>query len=181
MKAVEVMRGNDSYSSNNIQAEVWDIASEELPPGLQEKSVDIVMLIFIFSALSPSQWKQAVYNIYRILKPGGQVLFRDYGRGDLTQVRFKKARYLEENFYVRGDGTRVYYFEKEELIKLWTINSPCYEAFSMQEKHSQQLSYCFNIDNIGFDRRLLVNRAKQLKMYRCWIQASFRKPPFPNE
>lgn len=172
-KAVEVMRENEAYNSNNIQADVWDITSESLPPGLDNQSVNIAILIFTFSALSPSQWKQAVNNVYRILKPGGVVLFRDYGRGDLAQVRFKKGRYLEENFYVRGDGTRVYFFEKEELIRIWTNK---YISSNLTGNDSVKDSNHFEIIDIGIDRRLLINRAKQLKMYRCWIQASFRKP-----
>lgn len=160
--AVEVIRVNEAYDLKNIQADVWDAASDELPPGLEDGSVDIVVMIFIFSALSPSQWKQAVHNTYRLLKPGGEVLFRDYGRGDLAQVRFKKGRYLEENFYVRGDGTRVYFFEEDELADIWT-------GKVVSEERG------FEVLDLGIDRRLLVNRAKQLKMYRCWMQGRFRK------
>ncbi|KAH6673009.1 actin binding protein-like protein [Halenospora varia] len=168
-KAVEVIRANEAYDTKNIQADVWDAASEELPPGLAEESVDVVLMIFIFSALSPSQWNQAVQNIFKVLKPGGEVLFRDYGRGDLAQVRFKKGRYLEENFYIRGDGTRVYFFEKDELVDIWTAK-PC-------EDSSIPL---FEVVDMGVDRRLLVNRAKQLKMYRCWLQGRFRKLAKPQ-
>jgi tRNAThr (cytosine32-N3)-methyltransferase len=169
-KAVEVIRENEAYDTKNIQADVWDAASESLPPGLQEGTVDVVLMIFIFSALSPSQWNQAVHNIYRALKPGGEVLFRDYGRGDLAQVRFKKGRYLEENFYIRGDGTRVYFFEKDELIKIWTGKGTL---------DAGEGSTGFEVVNLGVDRRLLVNRAKQLKMYRCWMQGRFRKQEKP--
>jgi tRNAThr (cytosine32-N3)-methyltransferase len=168
-----VIRENEAYDTKNIQADVWDAASEVLPPGLEEGSVDVVLMIFIFSALSPSQWKQVVHNIHRLLKPGGEVLFRDYGRGDLAQVRFKKGRYLEENFYIRGDGTRVYFFEKNELIKIWT-------GKDVERSDDTPSSTGFEVVNLGVDRRLLVNRAKQLKMYRCWMQGRFGKQEKPQ-
>jgi tRNAThr (cytosine32-N3)-methyltransferase len=154
-QAVDVMRSQETYNPEAMQADVWDVTSDELPPGLTEGSVDVAIMVFVFSALSPREWDGAVKNVSRLLKPGGHVCFRDYGRGDLAQVRFRKNRYMEENFYVRGDGTRVYFFEEDEIRQIWSDG--------------------FEIDALAMDKRLLVNRASRIKMYRCWLQGRFRK------
>jgi tRNAThr (cytosine32-N3)-methyltransferase len=159
------MRAHESYDTNVIRADEWDVAGNEMPPGLEEGSVDVALMIFVFSALSPPQWKKAVENVHRVLKPGGEVCFRDYGRGDLAQVRFKKGRYLEENFYVRGDGTRVYFFDKEELARIWAGCEP----------ETEDTWPHFVIESLGVDHRLIVNRARKLQMHRCWLQGRFRK------
>ncbi|KAK3402742.1 S-adenosyl-L-methionine-dependent methyltransferase [Sordaria brevicollis] len=172
-KAVEVMRSHEAYNTDQMQADVWDVAGDELPPNLAENSVDVALMVFIFSALSPLQWKKAVENVYRVLKPGGEVCFRDYGRGDLAQVRFKKGRYLDENFYIRGDGTRVYFFERDELADIWSGKLFTKDA---EVEDASEPDIRFVIEDLGVDRRLLVNRAKKLKMYRCWLQGRFRKP-----
>ena len=202
-KAIDLIKSHPEYNPNHLQADVWDISDpiNPLPPNLKPSSVDIVLLVFIFSALSPQQWDQAIRNIWQVLKPGGEVCFRDYGRGDLTQVRFKKGRLLEEGFYIRGDGTRVYFFEEEELRRIWEgggVSShgrnevrgvDCdkddqtghlhvdrhHETNSADENASSNRPR-FDILSLGVDRRMLVNRQKKLKMYRCWMQGRFRKP-----
>ena len=179
--AVEVIRESVHYDPRHITADVWDVAvkgDNPLPPALTEESVDVAVLIFVFSALSPDQWDQAVRNVYRVLKPGGRILLRDYGRGDLAQVRFKKGRYLAENFYARGDGTRVYFFSKEELQHIWgdwTLENGLLirqqdRATTCEEDHGP-----LKILGLGVDRRLVVNRQRKLKMYRCWLQAHIIK------
>ncbi|KAJ5202089.1 tRNA(Thr) (cytosine(32)-N(3))-methyltransferase [Penicillium cinerascens] len=183
--AVKVMRESEHYDEKYMVADVWDVAAEPdengdyLPPGLTEGSVDVVILIFIFSALNPVQWNRALHNIYRVLKPGGRVLFRDYGRGDLAQVRFKKGRYMDENFYVRGDGTRVYFFDKDELLQMWgrwTLEKGLQvDTESTLETLPAEPNAPFEVVHMGIDRRLLVNRSSKLKMYRCWMQGHFRK------
>ncbi|KAL3468854.1 S-adenosyl-L-methionine-dependent methyltransferase [Aspergillus californicus] len=188
--AVQVIRDSEEYNPKHITADVWDISSQPseenngLPAGLTEDSVDVVILIFIFSALAPDQWERSIRNVYRVLKPGGQVLFRDYGRGDLAQVRFKKNRYMDENFYVRGDGTRVYFFEKEQLIEMWGGWTPEHgipeakvsdTTAEKADVQSVEKAGAFEILKLGVDRRLIVNRERKLKMYRCWMQGHFIK------
>lgn len=157
-RAVELVKTSEHFKPENTHATVWDLSNDEgaLPDGVPEHSVDIAVMIFVFSALSPSQWVHAVNNLKKILKPGGKILLRDYGRYDLAQVRFKKNRLLDDNFYIRGDGTRVYFFTEEELREIFTKD--------------------FIEEKIGTDRRLIVNRKRQLKMYRIWLQAVFDVP-----
>lgn len=184
--AVEVMRKHRLYDDKYISADIWDLAANgsdgapSLPPDVLPGSVDIAVMIFVFSALEPKQWQQALKNVWTALKPGGEVLFRDYGRGDLAQVRFKKGRWIGENFYVRGDGTRVYFFEQEELRRIWSgetgWKSRDRGATILKPDIHEDQEPKFEILNLGTDRRMLVNRQRKLRMYRCWMQGRFRKP-----
>ena len=56
-----------------------------------------------------------VLCFYQILKPGGLLFFRDYGLYDHAMLRFNPRNKLSDNFYVRQDGTRAYYFSKGRL------------------------------------------------------------------
>ncbi|KAF8141437.1 S-adenosyl-L-methionine-dependent methyltransferase [Boletus edulis] len=213
----------------SIQAAVWDLTSEStLPPDVEPETVDIVLCVFVLSALHPNEWGKGIANIHRMLKPNGIVLVRDYGRYDLTQLRFKSERLLDDNLYIRGDKTRVYFFELDELALMFTGNrassshttvqttEEVTESLAQEEdsgdcissptspSHNSSLfpepsvatptvlfaaihpnllvplASCpphplFTIEQLGVDRRLLVNRKRQLKMYRVWMQGKFKK------
>lgn len=154
--AVDVVKSNPEYDPKRGKAFVWDLAGDDIPPEVEPESMDVLVLIFVLSALHPDRWENAMNNLYRLLKPGGLIVFRDYGRYDMAQLRFKKNRLLSDNFYVRGDGTRVYFFESDEIVQLFGSR--------------------FTIEQNAVDRRLIVNRLRKVKMYRVWLQGKFRKP-----
>lgn len=112
-----------------------DVTDDKAEIPIPDQSLDIIILIFVLSAISPEKWvvmcelkdimaptlyihwifqrflwihknfnvqqlevlnvmsffrMQYVLNrLAQLLKPGGKILFRDYGRYDLAQLRFK--------------------------------------------------------------------------------------------
>ena len=78
-----------------------DIVHEDF--NVEPSSIDIVLLVFCFSAIPPSAWDTVVEKINKVLKPGGVVCFRDYGLYDMTMLRSKNR--LIKDVYARPDGT----------------------------------------------------------------------------
>ncbi|XP_052099052.1 tRNA N(3)-methylcytidine methyltransferase METTL2-like [Mytilus californianus] len=155
--AIEIVKGHPDYNQDRCNAFVCDISDEMSATPISDNSLDIVTIIFVLSSISPEKMQYVVNRLTRYLKPGGTILLRDYGRYDMAQLRFKQGRCLSENFYVRGDGTRAYFFTQDELKQM-------FEKAGLVEKQNL------------IDRRLQVNRGKQLKMYRVWIQCKYVKP-----
>ncbi|EIW75247.1 methyltransferase [Coniophora puteana RWD-64-598 SS2] len=271
--AIKLVQRHPLYTApppgaGRVRAAVWDLTAREMPAGVREGSVDVALMVFVMSALGPGEWESAVRSVWRLLKPGGLLLLRDYGRYDLAQLRFRTGRLLGDNFYARGDKTRVYFFELDELALLFTgeratpaqkasaegvrvedeeegqegaiVNggtaspgiagahtpvpqsdgasspdassagltagfsvptpsldpsslppsqagaTPAPESesdsdpsrFASAERAAASLhasGALFTAEQLGVDRRLLVNRKRQLKMYRVWVQGKFRK------
>ncbi|NWX82210.1 METL2 protein, partial [Nothoprocta pentlandii] len=155
--AVDLVKSHSSYSSAWCFAFVHDVCDDALPYPFPDEILDVILLVFVLSAIHPDRMQRVVNRLAKLLKPGGMLLFRDYGRYDMSQLRFKKGHCLSENFYVRGDGTRVYFFTKDEV---WSMFS---------------LAGLTEVQNL-VDRRLQVNRKKKVKMQRVWIQSKFQKP-----
>ncbi|XP_054478058.1 tRNA N(3)-methylcytidine methyltransferase METTL6 [Anoplopoma fimbria] len=156
-RAVEFVKQNPLYCPERCCAFQCDLTKDDLRENVPEDSVDVVTLIFVLSAVHPDKMKLALQNISRVLKPGGIVLFRDYGLHDHAMLRFKAGSKLGENFYVRQDGTRSYFFSKEFLAEL----------FSDAGLQSVSNDYVL---------RETVNKKEGLCVPRVFLQSKFAKP-----
>ncbi|KAK6236712.1 hypothetical protein SCA6_012049 [Theobroma cacao] len=155
-RAVNLVKAHKEFTETRVSAFVCDLTTDDLSKQISPASVDVVTMIFVLSAVSPEKMPSVLQNIKKVLKPNGYVLFRDYAVGDLAQERFSgKDQKISENFYVRGDGTRAFYFSNEFLTSL----------FKEQGLDAEELGLCC---------KQVENRARELVMNRRWVQAVFR-------
>ncbi|PSR93598.1 Methyltransferase-like protein [Actinidia chinensis var. chinensis] len=155
-RAVNLVKTHKDFMETRVNAFVCDLTADDLGKQISASSVDIVTMIFVLSAVSPEKMPLVLQNIKKVLKPNGYVLFRDYAIGDLAQERFNcKDQKISENFYVRGDGTRAFYFSDKFLMSLFNENG-------------------FDIEEHGLCCKQVENRSREIVMNRRWVQAVFR-------
>ncbi|KAH7855960.1 hypothetical protein Vadar_031018 [Vaccinium darrowii] len=155
-RAVNLVKAHKDFMETQVNAFVCDLTADDLSKQISPSSVDLVTMVFVLSAVSPEKMPLVLQNIRKVLKPDGYVLFRDYATGDLAQERFScKDQKISENFYVRGDGTRAFYFSDEYLIDLCTANG-------------------FDIEEHSLCCKQVENRSREIIMNRRWVQAVFR-------
>jgi len=157
-RAIQFVQKHEKYDDKRCCAFVCDVTKESIPDLVPDNSVDIAMIIFVLSAISPQHMRNVLLNVRRVLKDGGYIFVRDYGLYDMAQIRFaeKGQSKLDENFYVRQDGTRAYYFSKEFLEELF-------------------VGAGFKTSKIEYAEREVVNRKLESVMNRNFIQAKFQK------
>ncbi|XP_039137524.1 LOW QUALITY PROTEIN: uncharacterized protein LOC120275095 [Dioscorea cayenensis subsp. rotundata] len=154
-RAIDLVKAHKDFSEDRVNAFVCDLTQHNLNEIVAPSSVDVATMIFVLSAVSPEKMPLVLQNIRKVLKPNGHVLLRDYAAGDLAQERFtSKEQQISENFYVRGDGTRAYYFSNDHLTTLFEQNG-------------------FETDEISVYNKQMENRSRELVMNRRWIQAVF--------
>ena len=120
--------------------------------------VDLVLMLFMLSAVDPDHQHKSWAAAAAALKPGGRLLFRDYARWDEAQLRFGAKARLSDNLYVRGDGTMAYFFTEAEI-------AAAARAAGLVPLRVHRLC------------REITNRAEQSTAQRMFLHAEFWKPP----
>ncbi|XP_036422127.1 mRNA N(3)-methylcytidine methyltransferase METTL8 [Colossoma macropomum] len=156
-RAIQLVKEHPDYDPAVCHAFVQDVCDDAPLFPFPFESLDVILVVFVLSSIHPKRMQGVLNHLAGYLKHGGIILFRDYGRYDLSQLRFKIGQCLSENFYTRQDGTCVYFFTKDEVHQLFT-NAGLEELQNLE------------------DRRLQVNRGKKIVMHRVWMQSKYRKP-----
>ncbi|TFJ87940.1 hypothetical protein NSK_001286 [Nannochloropsis salina CCMP1776] len=161
-RAVAILKNHPFYkNSRRCFAWVQDVVdTPSLPTFLTQNGgqADLCLCMYALSAMAPDKIRLVAHKIWAALKPGGRVLIRDYGRWDEAQLRFKRGHRLGENFYLRSDGTRAYYFSVEDLREMF-----CGKEGGFREIEA------------GYVRRQYINRADAATRRRVWVHARFEK------
>ncbi|PWN18731.1 S-adenosyl-L-methionine-dependent methyltransferase [Microstroma glucosiphilum] len=174
-RAVEIVKRHPSYDSERVNAFVHDLVQpsptlDAVLAGHPFGAPTLVSLIFVLSAIPPGEQVRVLLSLFSLLQPGGTLLFRDYARGDLAQLRFhSKEKWAEpcllsgeHDYYKRGDGTMSFFFS-EEYVK-GTLGAALREAGGEVESEEVKV-----VERIG------VNRKRGIELKRKFIQGVWRK------
>lgn len=129
---------------------------------LNNKRSDVILLVFVLSALpSVEAMYLSLKRLWNVLKPGGIILFRDYGIADHNFFRFisRDSGVLKDISFKKGDGTTQVFFEKQFTVKL-------FELCGFVPDNTESVIYHCN---------RLTNRKNGKTMDKIFINAVFRK------
>mmetsp|Transcript_58455 Transcript_58455/g.163773 ORF Transcript_58455/g.163773 Transcript_58455/m.163773 type:complete len:339 (-) Transcript_58455:741-1757(-) len=151
---------NDSTdrTGRSIHGHVCDISAFFPEPCIGV--ADVSTLIFCLSALDPDDMPRAARHVASSLKPGGILIFRDYGRYDEAQMKLGVSRNkrIKDNYYRKHDGTKCYYFSLDDLERLFVDAG-------------------LKVLELYYLRRAYGNKASGEIRRRVWVQARLVKPP----
>ncbi|KAJ8674275.1 hypothetical protein QAD02_005537 [Eretmocerus hayati] len=154
-RAIEFLMKHELFNPEKIHAFQADITTDGCFQEI-DAAVNVATFIFVLSAVHPDHFSKVISNVYHIMDKSGLVLFRDYGRYDMAQLRFKPGHKISENFYMRQDGTRSYYFSTEEIQSLFE-------------------SQGFKTVNCSYVQRRTINPKENINVPRIFVQGKFIK------
>jgi MPBQ/MSBQ methyltransferase len=117
------------HEAGRVHFVAGDIVS--LP--FRDATIDAVFSLHVAGHLAGAGRSQFAGELLRVLKPGGQIVFRDFGTDDF---RYGKGEMTEPGTFRRGAGSFTHYFTGDEVTRLFS-------AF-----------YCISIDDHRWSMRI---------------------------
>ena len=131
--------------------------------------VDAALAIFVLSAVVPAREAAFVAAVAAAIRPGGVLCLRDYGVGDMTQLRFRPTarRSADAPLFQRGDATLARFYDKDALV-----------SSVIQAAGAAGVELC--VDDSHWCCVSVKNRAEQLDMRRVFVHAQFTRTSLPS-
>ncbi|XP_062517455.1 tRNA N(3)-methylcytidine methyltransferase METTL6-like [Corticium candelabrum] len=155
-RAVQFVKDHPLYDESRVHAFQCDVTRDKLDEHVTVDCIDIATLVFVLSSVHPDKMSTFLKNVHSVLKRDGVVLIRDYGLYDHAMLRFARGHKLQENFYVRQDGTRAYYFSVDKMKEVFTASG-------------------FVTVSCDYVHRETVNKKEGLCVPRVFVQGRFSK------
>ena len=118
---------------------------------------DAALMLFMASAVPPARVAALFVEAAANLRPGGELLVRDYGAFDAAELRFGTGQRLGRHLFMRSDGTLAAFFEVSQL-KRWAAAAGL---------HVRECRYL---------HRKYANRALGITLRRVFVHGIFVKP-----
>lgn len=159
-----------SVKKNRIEDSVYKgvslvTAINQQCPSLNDKKWDVVLLVFVLSALpSFSLMVAGLKQLRGVIKSDGLLLFRDYALPDHSFFRYtKKTNGVVSCPFIKGDGTTQFFFERVFIKELFES-----AGFIECTEENQILQYHCN---------RIVNRKNGKRMDKIFLNGCFRLKP----
>jgi methyltransferase-like protein 6 len=131
--AIAFLKANQEFDARRCRAFCADLGNVEGPLTkeavgserfVEDESIDAVTGVFFFSALDADAFARVARECARVLKKNGLVLFRDYSKEDVKgtdgpSTDFAPGQKVDEDAYVRGDGTLAVFFDEAFVTRVF--------------------------------------------------------------
>ena len=154
--AITFIQKDSKYKPEDIEVEVKDLVKHSL----DYSQLDFVTLVFVLSAISPENHEEVIKKLLACMDSDSYLYFRDYAEFDMAQMRLasRKDSKLKNCFYLKTDGTRVFYFNENYLRELFDKFKGQIEVLKLETHY-----------------RTIRNIKRGLEMNRVWIQGLIKK------